>query len=418
MSSSRSRSSSIDSLFDDEEGEYDYMLSNPASPGQAIGPVRTRDRNRSPPSISPLGTTIAVTAATRPTQFESSDALKPVRRKDRIFYSVIIVDGRPDHPIYPEERILKIFETFQKYKSRHTNRYFNERDIKKDFLNNLDDLRVTDMRNRPELQAKLLDRNTGLWSIVEDDDCPDWVKDDIEVLLGRWRRGDWDPYPFRGMELRRNITTGNSSRAEDPKFRFKRAANVVGDKHLRNGQWWPYRLSMLRDGAHGSSEGGIAGNEMVGAVSCILGGGSSDNTGIDYPDKDDGDVVDYCSTANRSGTMTTNTKLMIRAHNRNTPIRLFRGARLGGKYAPKEGFRYDGLYRIISHELVHPETKLYRFRMKRLPGQTPIRWHGVELRPTAREVQHFNACRNKEDERLQYIRRISNRREASRRTAQ
>lgn len=68
------------------------------------------------------------------------------------------------------------------------------------------------------------------------------------------------------------------------------------------------------------------------------------------------------------------------------PIRVLRGA---SKFscAPSIGIRYDGLYHIVGHELVNKNTAMYRFHMKRLRGQDPIRANGELARPNKYEIQ-------------------------------
>lgn len=51
-----------------------------------------------------------------------------------------------------------------------------------------------------------------------------------------------------------------------------RDCRVFGHNGLAVGQWWPLRICALRDGAHGSSQGGIAGNSEVGAWSIVVSG--------------------------------------------------------------------------------------------------------------------------------------------------
>ena len=55
----------------------------------------------------------------------------------------------------------------------------------------------------------------------------------------------------------------------------KRDYNIVGHNGLTVGQWWPYRVCALRDGAHGSSMGGIAGSISTGAYSIVVSSESS-----------------------------------------------------------------------------------------------------------------------------------------------
>lgn len=45
---------------------------------------------------------------------------------------------------------------------------------------------------------------------------------------------------------------------------------VFGDNGLEVGDWWPQRICALRDGAHGSMQGGIAGSLITGAFSIVV----------------------------------------------------------------------------------------------------------------------------------------------------
>jgi hypothetical protein len=48
--------------------------------------------------------------------------------------------------------------------------------------------------------------------------------------------------------------------------------------------------------------------------------------------------------------------------------------------------RYDGLYEIVDKELLVEETAMFRFSLHRLKGQDPIRYQGVEVKPTDQEL--------------------------------
>ena len=54
-----------------------------------------------------------------------------------------------------------------------------------------------------------------------------------------------------------------------------RPCNVFGHNGLTVGQWWPYRICALRDGAHGATQGGIAGSVHGGAYSIVVSGKTS-----------------------------------------------------------------------------------------------------------------------------------------------
>ena len=50
------------------------------------------------------------------------------------------------------------------------------------------------------------------------------------------------------------------------------SAKVVGDNGLAVGDWFPYRICALRDGAHGESQAGISGDIDSGAYSIVVAG--------------------------------------------------------------------------------------------------------------------------------------------------
>ena len=60
-------------------------------------------------------------------------------------------------------------------------------------------------------------------------------------------------------------------RGLDPSFPA-RDPKVFGHNGLTVGQWWPFQICALRDGAHGASIAGIAGGENEGAYSIVVSG--------------------------------------------------------------------------------------------------------------------------------------------------
>lgn len=85
---------------------------------------------------------------------------------------------------------------------------------------------------------------------------------------------------------------------------------------------------------------------------------------------------------------TADTLLLEKAYMLKQPVRVLRAAKKGStsKYAPREGVRYDGMYEIVGKKLLDPATAMIRFSLRRLPGQDPIRWQGVEARPSNLEL--------------------------------
>lgn len=76
----------------------------------------------------------------------------------------------------------------------------------------------------------------------------------------------------------------------------------------------------------------------------------------------------------------------------NNPVRLLRSHKLKSDYAPEKGFRYDGLYDVVSVERLDPANSLrqrHRFRLVRQPEQDRIRSSGPEVRPTTQELEEY-----------------------------
>ncbi|EFE35194.1 uncharacterized protein ARB_06151 [Trichophyton benhamiae CBS 112371] len=244
------------------------------------------------------------------------------------------------------------------------------------------------------MKAKFLDPNNGLPAIIRNHNSIPWdIRLDCSAILKRMEEGNFHVDLSRGILTKRTFReNGKSSvsRVLDKNYPFKQSAFVVGDRHLRNGQWFPWQICALRDGAHGEIEGGISGNKVTGAVSIVLsssGGGGNQM----YADVDQGDTVWYCGTRGKNGEVSANTALLLQAAGRKSDIRVLRSSKLPkvNPYRPSEGMRYDGLYKICSYEILDQETALHRFKLERVEGQTPIRYKGPEVRPTAREVEEL-----------------------------
>ena len=113
------------------------------------------------------------------------------------------------------------------------------------------------------------------------------------------------------------------------------------------GHWFESRRALYEAGVHRQLRAGICGRADEGAESVVLSGG--------YPDDlDRGDVILYTGMGGRdhaTGEHVADQQLMgpNRALARNVhtgrPVRVIRGAGAASKWAPDEGYRYDGLYR-------------------------------------------------------------------------
>lgn len=209
------------------------------------------------------------------------------------------------------------------------------------------------------------------------------IRLDAKALWLRWTVGEFDGHLLRGIIVTKGVlSTGakRTSRKLDKDYTDRRSPNVVGSNDLVNGEWWPLRICALRDGAHGEVEGGIHGQTGKGAYSVVVAEGG-------YADNDNGATIEYCGTASQTSEPTANTVLLQEAFARDQPLRVLRAANKKSKYAPSKGIRYDGLYKIVGREVLDVNTATYRFSLKRVEGQDPIRYKGVEVRPNDQELK-------------------------------
>ncbi|KNC97706.1 uncharacterized protein SPPG_07168 [Spizellomyces punctatus DAOM BR117] len=151
------------------------------------------------------------------------------------------------------------------------------------------------------------------------------------------------------------------------------------------GRRWAMRMDCSHDGVHRPPVSGIHGGPD-GCYSVALSGGYED-------DVDFGEAFTYTGEGGRdlSGTKTNPKNLRTAPQSKDQvldrgnlalwksaqnglPVRVVRGYKLPSPYAPEEGYRYDGLYKV---EKAWSETGLagflvYKFALKRLPGQPPL----------------------------------------------
>ena len=92
------------------------------------------------------------------------------------------------------------------------------------------------------------------------------IKSDAEELFNKWARQDFEIDLCRGLIAGkpRVGNTGPIATKLDPKFKSV-SPKYYGNGSLINGQWWPLQMATLRDGAHGSTQGGIFGAAGKGA---------------------------------------------------------------------------------------------------------------------------------------------------------
>ena len=207
-----------------------------------------------------------------------------------------------------------------------------------------------------------------------------------------------DPFLLKGIvkTTKTNERGGKvHTRNADKSGVKKESSHYVGDiangqVKVHNGQWWPYLICAARDGAHGEIEAGISGTKGRGAFSIVL-----SHSG--YADVDEGEEIKYCGTSGQAGKPSFGTSLLLEAQRKGNSIRVLRSHSLTkNEYAPKEGFRYDGLYDFVGFEELDRQTAMFRFTLRRVRGQEPIRYKGVERRPTEAQLKYHREIRRNE----------------------
>jgi E3 ubiquitin-protein ligase UHRF1 len=131
-------------------------------------------------------------------------------------------------------------------------------------------------------------------------------------------------------------------------------ADPVNNRGVQVGDSWKDRLTCRQWGAHFPHVAGIAGQSNVGSQSVVLSGGYED-------DKDGGNWFLYTGSGGRdlSGNKRTNklqsfdqkfesmNKALLTSCLKGLPVRVVRSFKeKRSEYAPAEGVRYDGVYRI------------------------------------------------------------------------
>ena len=85
---------------------------------------------------------------------------------------------------------------------------------------------------------------------------------------------------------------------------------------------------------------------------------------------------------------------MIESFNNKEAVRLIRSHKLGANnnWRPQEGFRYDGLYDVVSYKRLDTERRQrHQFKLIRKSGQDPIRGGiGAQSRPTPQEIEELH----------------------------
>ncbi|KAF8807436.1 hypothetical protein BYT27DRAFT_7189517 [Phlegmacium glaucopus] len=158
------------------------------------------------------------------------------------------------------------------------------------------------------------------------------------------------------------------------------------------GTWWETRAGCSADSIHAPWVGGISGGPQ-GAYSVVISGGYEDDIDLGYAFTYTGsggrdlrgtkNAPKNLRTAPQSSdqTFVRFNRMLQRSSETKRPVRVIRGFKLKSRYAPYEGYRYDGLYRVEKAWLekgLNPKGYLVcKFAFKRLPGQPALPVQGT-----------------------------------------
>jgi len=142
------------------------------------------------------------------------------------------------------------------------------------------------------------------------------------------------------------------------------------------------RKVLSQSRVHCPPMGGISGSAQDGADSIVVSGGYED-------DVDSGDLIIYTGQGGNDfqtgqqiadQELTRGNKGLVISHEKNLSVRVIRGNRGNTPYSPSEGYRYDGLYKVVRYwdEIGRAGFKIYRFLLSRC-DPTPAPWEHVAI---------------------------------------
>ena len=140
------------------------------------------------------------------------------------------------------------------------------------------------------------------------------------------------------------------------------------------GTYFTSRHEASRAGIHRPTQAGISGTATEGADSIVVSGGYED-------DRDLGTEITYVGHGGRDPEtgeqvadqeLTTLNRALIYSCDNDLPVRVLRGANPHSQFAPKVGYRYDGLYRVEGYEQRKGKSEhlIWCFQLKKVDPST------------------------------------------------
>lgn len=167
---------------------------------------------------------------------------------------------------------------------------------------------------------------------------------------------------------------------------------------IEEGDVFKDRDALRKSGVHKASIAGISGDASQGATSIVLNDGYVD-------DIDEGDVIIYTGSGGRderTGRQVEDQKYerhnknLVISYNNKSPIRVSRGYKLKSDYAPKQGYRYDGLYFIDSYwtDIGQDGYIICRYKLVKASGFLPPYRSKEKSKTSRREVTNYQIVRD------------------------
>lgn len=144
------------------------------------------------------------------------------------------------------------------------------------------------------------------------------------------------------------------------------------------GSGFDTRAELSEVGLHKPRMAGVSGSIHEGVDSIILSGGYED-------DEDYGATIIYTGAGGRdrqtgrqiaNQTLTKYNLAFVYTKLHGLPVRLIRGHTQQSVYAPRVGYRYDGLYRVEDywHTIGRSGYTIWRFRLVKIEGKDGSLW--------------------------------------------
>ncbi|KNZ48101.1 uncharacterized protein VP01_590g7 [Puccinia sorghi] len=246
------------------------------------------------------------------------------------------------------------------------------------------------LKQQQKTNEKQGQKSDGSSEDDEDDEYEDRDSEDSDdsegkedLASGHKRKSTWRPPSApkrpRGSAPPQRMVKSLKGNRPNPKVFGQQIGTEVGD-------WWLSRGMCSQAGVHAPFVCGIAGSEGVGCYSVALSGGYEDDVDLGYAFTFSGSggralkgtpgKPKNLRTAPQSSDQeftAMNASLRLSCDLKN-PIRVIRGFKNSSPFAPENGYRYDGLYRVEKcwREAGQSGFQVCKFAFVRLPNQPNI----------------------------------------------